>query len=84
MRDLLAEVDEEILCADGFDDAIIGYVERIGQPALALYDTHKCIQILMEDGLSEEEAWEHFQYNVQGSYVGEYTPAFATLFTDED
>lgn len=83
MREDLAEIDENILCADGFDEALIGYVERIGQPAIALYDRDKCIQILIDEGLTEEEALEHFEHNVIGSWVGEYTPAFATLLSKD-
>jgi hypothetical protein len=46
-REQVAEVNEEALFADGFDDALIGYVQRFSQPPLALYDREKCIQILM-------------------------------------
>lgn len=88
IRDWLADIDEDILCADGFDDAIIG-VCHIGGNAIALYDMRKCIEILMrDDGISYEDALDHFHYNVLGSYVGEKTPAFAEfpeteLLTDE-
>ena len=77
MRDLLADYDEDILCADGFDDAIIG-VCHIGNNTIALYDMNKCIEILMRDGeTTYEDALDYFHYNVLGSYVGEKTPAFA-------
>lgn len=37
----------------------------------------KCIEILInEHELSEEDAFEHFYYNVSGGYVGEKTPLF--------
>ena len=50
---------------------------------IALYDRYMCIEILMkEDGMSEEDAEEHFSYNVIGSYVGENTPAFVTFNRD--
>ncbi len=66
-----AHPDTEFLVADGFDDAIIGYhtsSERL------IYSVKKCIQILMEEGMTEEDALEHFSYNVEGAYVGEKTP----------
>ena len=44
----------ELLKLDGFDDAIIGVVQRIGLQAIC-YDTHKVIEILMKD-MSEEDA----------------------------
>jgi hypothetical protein len=80
MREWLSEVDPEILLADGFEGALIGYVERFGQPPLALYDREKCIEILMaRDGMDYEEAVEFFEFNTLGAWIGDYTPAFATL-----
>ena len=79
-REEISEVNPEALVADGFDDAIIGYAERIGQEPLTLYNQEKIIQILGErDGMTEEDAIEQFEYNIIGSYVGEHTPIFATL-----
>jgi hypothetical protein len=66
----LAEMDEHILMADGFEDALIGYVEVFSK-TVALYDRERCIGILMKrDGMSEEDAEEYFDFNVTGSYVG--------------
>ena len=85
--DIIAEVDSEILIADGFDEAIIGYVERFngenGHQTYALYDKAKVIDILKKD-MSEEEAIEYYAYNIIGAYMGEYTPAFATILSKED
>jgi hypothetical protein len=72
----LAEINEEILLADGFEEALVGYVERAGGPTVAVYDTEKCISILQENGMTEEEAVDFFYYNVVGSYMGENTPVF--------
>jgi len=57
--------EEEILKADGFDEAIIG----IDDTSMRLiYSVNKCIIILVsEEDLTEEEALEHFHYNVKGS-----------------
>ena len=64
---------------DGFDDAIIGTLERCGQTeAVILYDKDKVIEMLMKD-MPFEDAVEYFEYNILGAYVGEGTPAFATL-----
>ncbi len=62
--------EDEILKADGFDDAIIGID---GSSMRLIYSISKCIQILSKD-MSEEDAIEYFEYNVSGSYVGEKTP----------
>ena len=69
-----AHPETEFLIADGFDDAIIGYhpvSERL------IYSISKAIKILIEEGMSEEDAMEHFYYNVEGSYVGEKTPIWS-------
>ena len=71
---LLSE-DENIVLADGFEDAFIGIGrQQFGKP-IAIYDRLKCIKILMKD-MSEEEAEEHFQFNTEGAWVGEQTPIF--------
>jgi hypothetical protein len=62
--------EENILKADGFDEAVIG----IDQNDMRLiYSVRKCIDILTEN-MSEEEAIEYFEYNVACAYVGEQTP----------
>ncbi len=60
---------------DGFDDAIIGYSQRINDPTLAVYSWELMVKILMErDGMSDEEAMEYIDYNCLGAWVGERTP----------
>jgi hypothetical protein len=73
MLELILETypEESFLKADGFDEAIIG----IEEPSLRLiYSIKKTIEILIEEGMTEEDAQEHFSYNVSGGYVGELTP----------
>jgi hypothetical protein len=31
---------------------------------------------MTRDGMDEEEAWEYYQFNIAGSWVGESTPLF--------
>lgn len=62
---------EEILVADGFDSAIIGIDESSMR---LIYSVSKCIEILINESMTEEEAREYFSFNVSGSYVGEKTP----------
>jgi len=62
--------DEEFLIADGFNDAIIGVDEASMR---LIYSVSNCIEILMED-MDEEDALEHFYFNVSGAYMGEKTP----------
>ena len=80
---LAAEINEEMLFADGFDDALIGYIERAGMPSIACYDKLKCVEIL-SDSMPYEDAFEYFYFNVLGAYVGENTPCFLTRTIDED
>lgn len=62
--------EEELLKADGFDEAIIGVDEM---DMRLIYSVSKCIEILMRD-MSEEDALEYFSFNVSGAYVGDKTP----------
>ena len=80
-RDMLGEeAEESLLFADGFEEALMGYVEQVNRPLVALYDQDKCIEILQQrDGMSLDCAREYFDFNVMGGGAGEYTPAFATI-----
>ena len=69
-----------MLLADGFNEAFVGTAHRSGmdQP-VAAYDREKCIEILMRDGGTRNDAEEFFEYNVAGAWVGEQTPIFIEL-----
>jgi len=67
--------DHEWRTTDGFDDCVMGVVYSFsGEPILA-YDYHKVIKKLMKD-MSEEDAIEHFNFHIVGSYVGKSTPVY--------
>jgi len=74
IREHLAEVNPEAILWDGFDDAVVGIGGRINLGPVAIYDRDKCLKILVEQGLSWEDAEEYFSYNVDGCYAGEHTP----------
>ena len=85
IREWLSGWNEEALLADGFEDAIVGICERFGAVPVVAYDRDKCIEILMDrDGMEDEEAVEYFEFNVAGSYVGDGTPVFLTLWDKEE
>jgi hypothetical protein len=66
--------EEEILIADGYDDCIIGYDYGIGDIRI-IYSVKKILnKLVKKDYMTEEEAIEHFEYNMRGGYVGEKTP----------
>ena len=71
---------EDVLLADGFDEAFIGMCERFGMEPVAAYDRNRCIEILVQrDEMTYEEAEEFFTFNVIGAWVGDGTPVFLTL-----
>ena len=80
IREHLAEMNPEALLMDGFDDALVGVACQHSNGPLALYDRDKCIQVLMDDGLTWEEAEEHFSFNCEGAYVGTQTAIIAEFF----
>ena len=66
--------EEELLKADGFDDAIIGIDE---QTMRLIYSVSKCIEILSND-MSRAAAVDYFYFNMEPAYVGEKTPIWCT------
>ena len=77
IREKLCEYyGDDLLFADGYDDAIIGVCGGFDSGRV-VYDIEKMICICVsKDGMSEEDATEHIYYNVIGSYVGEKTPIY--------
>lgn len=82
----LAAIDEDILMADGYEAALVGYVEMFtndGHHLVACYDREKCLQCLMKQGMKYDEAQEWFEFNTLGAWPGRQGPVFLTLFTKE-
>lgn len=66
--------DETFLILDGFNEAILGVEDN---QMKIVYSSKKIISLLISnDEMSYEDAMEHFDYNIRGSYVGEKTPIF--------
>ena len=79
-KERLVEANGDALLADGLEDALVGIANRFGMPPVAAYDRDKCIEIFMKrDGMTHEDAEEHFGFNVIGAWMGEGTPVFITL-----
>lgn len=77
---------EDALIMDGFDDCILGILERFGidQP-IVVYDREKVIAKLMDnDGMTHEEALEFYYFNQVGAWVGEKTPAFLIKMSEAE
>ena len=76
--------DENILSADGFDDAILGIDDK-NMRLIKIYSIKKCIEILTSKGMSKDEASEYFYFNVEGAYVGDKTPIWCNdLFNENE
>jgi hypothetical protein len=66
--------DDEVMFADGFDDAIVGL-----EPSSlrVIYDINSMVLILTKDDeMTTSEAIEYLEYNVLNAYVGEKTPIY--------
>jgi hypothetical protein len=76
----------EALIPDGLEAAIIG--RTMHQPGrnnpVYIVDYKKCIDILVGQGMAEDEADEYLQFNTVGAWVGEGTPIFMEELTEED
>jgi len=70
----LAEENPEALLWDGLESALVGIARRCGQPTLAVYDYNLCIEALMQEGMSHDEAVEYIEFNVVGGWLGPNTP----------
>jgi len=76
---------ESALTMDGFDDCVIGVLERFGMEPIVLYDKRKVIQKLMDEGCDDYEgALEYYEHNQLGAWYGDKTPGFLVRWYDED
>jgi hypothetical protein len=73
------EHKDNILLADGLDEAFLGLAHRDGEHGkqVAVYGIYSCIYTLqLKNKWKWEEAEEYFHHNTRWTYVGEYTPMF--------
>lgn len=69
-------LDEDVLFMDGFDDCILGVCDMFGRPTVVAYDEDAVMVGLIDQGMSEEEAQDLFDFNQLGAWLGPYTPVF--------
>jgi hypothetical protein len=62
---------------NSFDHCIIGLEAK---NHLVVYSEELIIRQLMSEGLDFEDAYDHYSFNILGSYVGEKTPIFIETF----
>lgn len=73
--------------ADGFDDCLIGLGFKFGNRGTLIYDQAKVIQKLIDDSegkMTEDEAFEYYEFNILGAYVGENMPIFVESCAMDD
>jgi hypothetical protein len=79
-KDLIIELygdTDDVVFADGLDDAIIGFEPNLWK---VVYSRSMVIEILTRDGMTEEEAVEYAEYNTFGAYIGDKTPIWVEDF----
>ena len=82
-RDIIDDrlLDTPMVIFDEFDDCLIGITDSLSGQPTACYSSRMIIEKLMNDrGIDFDEAYEHFNFNIFGSYLGETTPIFITDF----
>jgi len=72
---------------DGFDVAIIGTAsiwsggERV---EVLVYDIFVMVQqLIVRDGMTEDEALEYIEFNIENAYIGKDTPIIVWEYNDE-
>lgn len=68
--------DEEIIVLDGFDEAILG-ITLDGDNYRIVYSVSRILDILIERGLSFEEAVEFYDFNIEGLNFGIQGPIYS-------
>ena len=69
--------ENQLQLSSQFDDCIVGVLSD----HRLVYSAFKIIEVLQQE-MSYEDAIEHLEYNIKGSYNGENTPVFLTRKVD--
>ena len=71
---------------DGYDECVIG-TANIWRDQMTVevlvYSADAMLEVMrLNDGMSEEEAYEYFLFNIEGAYIGIDTPVL--VFSNPD
>lgn len=69
------QVSDEVYLYSGYDDAFLGLARR-NNNVVAVYDLKKCMNILIESGMTEEEAVDELEFNSLSANFGSHTAIF--------
>jgi len=86
LAERLSEIGiDDAVIMDGYNDCVIGVLERYGMESIVLYDKAKVIDKLIEDGCDDYEgANEFYEFNQLGAWVGDKTPGFLIKLPDTE
>ena len=74
---ILDGVYEGLVVLDDFKDCVLGRVQQAGSDLKVIYSIKCILSKLMErDGMSYDEAYEFYEYNILGLHGQESLPAF--------
>jgi hypothetical protein len=80
----LIEMDPEVISYEGWEECCVGWSDSWHyntRPIRLIYDYAKIIETMISrDGISHQDAIDHFEHNVGGGYVGPNTPIFINYF----
>lgn len=76
--------DLKMLKFTGYDAAIIGTTDSWLPATKMVYSGEKIVEMLVEVGMTEEEALEYLAFNMEGAYVGHATPIIVWKYCEED
>jgi len=69
---------------EGYDDCIVGIVERASQEPILCYDKEEVLRKLESQDMTRSESEEFFHYNQIGAWMGDSTPCFLSKGLDKD
>ena len=78
IKQLVKENPEALLMEprEDFDQAVVSITTNQEGQVVAVYDEIKIIDVLVDQGMTEDEAWEYFYFNIEGAYMGKNTPVY--------
>lgn len=72
-----------MLKMDGFDDCVLGVAEGFDGIPRIIYSEALIVKKLCKE-MSLEEAWDYFNFNIRGAYMGTETPLILEEMSLED
>lgn len=73
-ENVIKKLEKENPDAITWDDCDAALVGTKGDPPIAVYSHDKLVEVFMDQGMSYEDALDWVSFNIEGAYVGEFTP----------